>query len=528
MFAKTFCEPGSYIEVAPIGLQAMLEYNRNGLLQKVKLLEPTELGVGFVKEVKNDVLGEIYKIVPTTINLKDGTTWVEGTFFTKTLPQKHHGKIAWDCEEDFLDMLRRGEDFQFYAGNVRSLAASFKGALTIRNWLMSNGFKVLPGIVVPVEMKQETLDMLFRTSNAGFNPNFVAAFYIFGGINEARFKTSELYYNKVEKCDMELSPDGFVKGRLKLDSGEELVISYADACANFCNYAPHVSVLYEKDETGNAHIVKGVTENALVRTPIYVCPVCHARVMLPASGPCQCHDPNCLSRLYPDSCKMLRKLSLPELTYEQYKELVDNKDIICLTDILSLDMYKELRPTVTIAEALSSIVPMDVVRDSMFFEKLANSCNNIIDSVFYYLKNPNRIRTELNVNSPDCVSFVKWISDPYNLTSVSTIFSCVEIKERSKKFEGAPIFRSNSFVLTGKFKRGSYKDVASMLESYDAKIYPDIESDNIPDAVVVGGTNENISGHIIKVAKSFNIPLVDEDKFFKMYGIDADIVANLL
>ena len=148
--------------------------------------------------------------------------------------------------------------------------------------------------------------------------------------------------------------------------------------------------------------------------------------------------------------------------------------------------------------------------------------------MLYYLKNPTRISTELRMNDVHCKKFIEWITDPYNLTSVTTLFSCVELRARTKKFEGAPIFRNNTFVLTGKFKRGSYKEIASILESYEAKVLPEINSIQAVNAVIVGGTNEDISGQIIKAARQLNIPTVDEDKFFAIYDIDSDLTANLL
>lgn len=531
MFAKTFCKPGSYVEVAPIGLQAMLQYNQNGLLQRVCLLEPDTLGIGFHKEVSKEALRKIYNIVPTSINLKDGTTYVEGTFFSKSLPLSSGGDIAHCANDELIKRLEAGEEFEFYAGNVRSLAASFKGALTIRNWLSSHGFRILPGIVVPVEMKQETLDMLFSRFTAPFNPKFIALFYIFEGTNEARLVTSDLYYNKVEKCQMSIDRDGFTKGVLALDNNDVITVNYSDACTYFCDAAPHVKILYSRTPEGIIDIVAGITESVLKPTTSYICPVCHKQVILPKTGPCQCSDPNCLSVLYFDACKMLSRLSLPEMTYEQYMEHVNNKDIICLTDILLLDNYKDAKIEITISEALASIVPISVISDFTFYEKLANSCNNSIDSVLYYLKNPKRIITELGINSPMVQRFINWISSPYNLTSVETVFAAVKLKARSKKFEGAPIFRNNAFVLTGKFKRGLYNEIASILESYEATVLTDIDilsTHKVPNALIVGGTNEDISGSLIRSARSHNIPIINEDEFFSKYGIDEDLVANLL
>ena len=529
MFAKTFCKPGSYVEVAPIGLQAMLQYNRNGLLQKVCLLEPSGEGrVGFNKEVDHEILNHIYSIVPTSINLKDGTTWVEGVFFTKILPNDSSGNIAYCATDEYLNMMRRGEQFEFFAGNVRSLAASFKGALTIRNWLMSNRFKILPGIVVPVEMKQETLNMMFSALHGDFNSHFIAAFFIFEGMNETRYVLSDLYYTRVIKCTLKLTSDGYAKGELLLDSNEYVDVNYSDACNYFCTAAPNVHILFEECEGGNINILTSVPDNAAMKLTTYICPVCHSRVILPPTGPCQCGDRNCLSRLYPDACKMLTTLSLPTMSYEAYKKLVDNKDIICLTDILTLDNYKDENVCITLPEALFAITPVDVVPSIAFFEKFIGMISNSLDSLMYYLKNPRRILTEL-IDCNESQRFANWVSDPYNLTSVTTLLSAVEIKGRSKKFEGVPMFRNNSFVLTGDFKRGSYKNVASILESYEAKVLPDLDlTSDIPNAVITGGTNENISGRIIKTAKSANISIVDEDSFFNMYGIDDDLSVNLL
>ena len=531
MFAKTFCRPGSYVEVVPIGLQAMLTYNANGLLHKVKVLQPDENGHGFHQEVDNETLRRIWDLVPAKINLNGGTTYIEGTFFTPHLPDKSTGNIAYCANDEYISMIREGDHFDFYAGNVRSLAASFKGALTIRNWLSGNGFKNLPGIVVPVEMKQETLDMLFNSFSCPFDSKFLAGFYIFEGIEEARFKLTDLYYNKVEEFEISVQEDGYAKGLVRLDNNELLTLNLADAAYYNCDKTPNVKILYSRTPEGLVELYKGITTSVNTKMTSYTCPVCRKKVALPSKGPCQCSDPHCLSVLYNDACKLLTRLNLPGLSYSQYRELADNKDILCLTDLLTLDTYKDIKIEATIADVLSAITPISVVADETIFEKLANSCNNSVDSVLYYLKNPNRIATELNMNNPQLIKFATWISDPYNLTSVETLLSSVTLKARSKKFDGAPIFRNNSFVLTGKFKRGNFKEIASILESYEATVLTEIDilgTHKVPNALIVGSTNENISGSLVKSARSRNIPIVEEDEFFSSYGIDQDLAANLL
>ena len=536
MFAKTFCKPGSYVEVVPIGLQAMLIYNANGLLQSVKVLQPDNNGHGFHQEVDAATLRKIYEIVPTRINLKGGTTYVEGVFHTGTLPKDSQGNIAYCANDEYVKKINDGDYFEFYAGNVRSLAAMFRGSLTIRNWLSGNGFKILPGIIVPVEMKQETIDMLVNTGAYSFDSDFIAGFYIFEGTAQARFSLSNLHYYHTSSFKRGIDQNGYVKGVVKLADNSEVIFNLSDAINFKCDAAPYINLLLANVENDSEpiQIVRSVATNKNVdelHSSVYICPICHKQVILPKTGPCQCSDPHCLSSLYPDACRLFEKLALPELDYSQYMQYVENKYIICLTDLLVLDNYKDVEINVTLPEALAAITPFTVVSDENIFEKFCNSCNNSVDSLLYYLKNPNKIITELNVNSPMVVRFIKWISDPYNLTSVETILAHVNIKERTKKFEGAPIFRSNAFVLTGTFKRGNFTEIASILESYSATVLTDIDitgSHVVPSAVITGSTNENISGHIIKTARSYNIPVISEDEFFSNYGIDDDIASNLL
>ena len=98
-----------------------------------------------------------------------------------------------------------------------------------------------------------------------------------------------------------------------------------------------------------------------------------------------------------------------------------------------------------------------------------------------------------------------------------------------QKFDGDPIFRGNTFVITGKFKRGDYPEIQSILMSYAANVVPDIEpGQKLPDIVITGSLNDGISGKIIQKARLHNIPIVEEDVFFTQYEIDQDLANNLL
>ena len=174
-------------------------------------------------------------------------------------------------------------------------------------------------------------------------------------------------------------------------------------------------------------------------------------------------------------------------------------------------------------------IPTSVVPNIEILERFANKCNNSVESVVYYLENPLRIETDLDIMDPIVRRLAKWLEDPYNVSTLTTIFARVKISEKLQKFDGAPIFRGNTIAVTGKFKRGDYREIESILMSYAATVVPSIErGQDLPDVILVGSLNEGISGELIQKAKLHNIPIVYEDEFFVKYEIDQDLANNLL
>ena len=181
------------------------------------------------------------------------------------------------------------------------------------------------------------------------------------------------------------------------------------------------------------------------------------------------------------------------------------------------------------AQAIDSVVPVTVVPNAEIFERFANKCSNSVETVNYYLNNPLHIETDLDIIDPIVRRFVTWVEDPYNASTISTILDIVKIAEKVQKFDGDPIFRGNTFIITGKFKRGDYHEICSILQSYSADVMSNFEQGKkLPDLVITGSLNDGISGQIIQKARIHNIPVADEDAFFSQYEIDDDLARNLL
>ena len=535
-YAKTFCKANSVVSAIPAGLQLKLQYSEHGVLQDFRIgfkpnLDPMSEVEG-LKFNHDELLKKIKGFVPQVISTKGGTTWVFGVLYTDNIPTVE-GKLPEGLYQNYIDDLMKGGQYKFYAGYAKSLAIQLNGSLIIRNFLTNAKFNLLPQIIVPATMKEETMNALMDDSYP-FNKPFVAGYIIYEDIH-CRYASDTLFQIKVSNDPkLIVSEDGFWKASIVSESGDAYIFNYSSILHN--NIKKGSILLAEKDSVCSALSIRATrmkTGAQLVpkSTPDSVkCPICgKVNAVGVNNTPYQCDDPHCLSHQYIDVQKMLKVFGLVELNYDEYVDLVKDKTIQCMTDVLALPKYKDIEIKTSLANALSAVVPTSAAPNSDILERFANKCNNSAETVCYYLDNPLRIETDLDIVDPIIRRFVSWLEDPYNVSTVKTILDIVKIEARKKKFEGDPIFRGNSFVLTGRFRRGDYQEIASILESYDAKVMPSFEQgEKLPNAVITGSLNDGISGQVIQKARLHNVPIVDEDDFFTRYEIDDDLARNLL
>lgn len=537
-FAKTFCRPSSTLSVVPAGLPVKLEYNEHGLLSKFTIgfsidLDPHYEDPDAGEFNYNELFQRIKAFVPNMISTTGGTTWIFGIFYSDRIPC-NEGMIPQALYKSYIEDMINGGQYKFYAGYVHSLAASFVGPLVIRNFLGTCKFATLPQIIVPVSMTDETLQMLTRTGNYPFNKDFIAGFFVFEDM-ACRYASVNLLQIEVTN---EISPyveaDGFLKGEVVTQSGRSYVFNYSalvhhgveKGCTLLVERDPEdigLTILATRIGSGAEKVCDNIGQEVK-------CPVCGKVYRVGQDdAPIQCDDPHCLSRLYNDAVKMMEVLGLPSLSYNSYKALVDSKKIICLTDLLELPPCKDQEVRTSLANAMYAVIPAEVVPNFSILERFANKCNNSVESVVYYLNNPRRIETDLDITDPMVRKLVIWLEDPYNVSTITTILSQVKIDAKLQKFDGAPIFRGNTIAITGKFKRGDYPEIESILMSYAAKVIPSIElGEDLPDVLLIGSLNEGISGQMVQKAKIHNIPIAYEDDFFVQYEIDQDLANNLL
>ena len=520
MFAKTVCKPGSYLTIVPVGLRATLQYNANGVLEKIfngYSDEKSSITIQVLDVVKKS------RLVPLTIPTKGGTTWVEGVFYTSKIFNVS-GVLPMCLEPDMIvDMKSNPQDYAFYAGNVDSLAASFNAVLTARNWMKMSGFDALPMFMIPDKLTNEAFIKMVNNDRYPFKFPLISGYMIFEGI-EYRYHQLNLIQQIVNSVDRFTDSDGYIKANVTDRYDNTRVLQYSDVLKY--NITKD-SVLVCKT---NGKLLYSTTQPSLPKVNKLTCSCCGNIFMSPESGPVSCSDPHCVSKLYPNAVKMLNTFGLPVIEYDKFKKYVDKKKILCLTDLLLLPEYKSSLIAIALSKLLQSVVPVEVCADTSEFMKISYLCNHSSKTLRYYVENPDRLRIDMatQMNSLMLKRLVDWISEPYNATTILTLLDSdqINIIETDKKFDGAPIFRNKTIAITGKFSHGDSSEIVSIFRSYEATVTIGISEH--ADCLVVGDLNENIDGKSIQLARENNIPTFSESQFFAQYDIDADISVNLL
>lgn len=522
MFAKTVCRPGSYLCIVPVGLLTTLQYNSKGVLEKVfkgygddKVIVP-ELFDALVKDAK---------LVPLSVPIKGGTTWVEGVFYSEQIVREPGYLPECIYDSVIASLIENPQSYRFYAGKVDSLAASFKGVITTRNWLSMSKFDLLPMYMVPTNLTNEAFVKMVDTPKFPFRFPLISGYMIFDGL-ESYYHPLRLNQYVISNTKDEVDADGYIKTTLTDSDGAEHIVSKSDQIT-FNMQKETLVVCKHMEKVIYTDTKKKIFGNIKPNGKL-TCKFCGNTFAPPKSGPVCCSDPHCVSKLYPQLRHFCAVLNIPLMEYETLLSNISAKQVTCFTDIFILPEYQELKVTTCLSKFLQAIVPIEVCADSSIFSRLAATCNNSFKTLVYYMNNPSRLLMDADYRSCMFDRLVSWLSDSYNILTITTLVDSGQfiIQESAKKFDGAPIFRGKHIAITGKFKRGDSAEIVSILQSYSAEVSVGVTPDT--DCLVIGSLHDGIDGRSVKEANKRMITVFDEDKFFAEYDIDADLAANLL
>lgn len=519
MYAKTFCKPGSFMTVIPAGLQTTLEYDRKGKLTKVY--------VGYDelerKDVTDKLLESVRNCVPTSIHLTDGNSFVTGVFYTDTIIPVS-GNLP-DCTDTAMieGIINNTIDVQFYAGNIVSFATKFGGANPVRNWLQMAGFNLLPGYLVPANLTPAAFENLVYNQMYPFRKEAITGYIFYEGF-DVTYHQNNISQHIVKKVQKFLNVNGQVKASIVCEDNT-LEVNYSDIIKFNINAETLITIgidgkIARADVTDNKKRDK--------RSANLTCEICHKPFTAPQAGVVECDDLHCPSHLYGQIAKMCKVLNLPELSESDFLKDIKDNTIRSILDVFSLPNYRELKLTITLGQALNACIPASVCADENIFTMFANTCNNSIDTMRYYIDHPQQLVNDLSIRNLFTMRLIEWLSDDYNAAELTAFIQLdnITIDSQSKKFDGAPIFRDKTVAITGKFRHGSLDEVSAIIRSYSADVVTTL-TDKV-QAVVVGSLHEDINGGIVSQARDRNIPVFEEDDFFLHYGIDEDLQMYLV
>jgi len=527
MFVRNFLSAGDYLEIVPIGLPLTLQYDVHGGLEKV-LFKYENDSVDVTETLRPVLLNN--KLVPRRIPLKNGTSWILGVMYTQDNPSSV-GNIPDDLKEEYIIHLsEHPERFKFYAGSVSSMASVFHGAVPIRQWLSLSGFNLLPGYVIPAELAEYNFDKLVTSRNFPFEYPLFQGYLIFKR-SDVKYYDLGFKQDKVKGSEIVVSDEGYLKVTLSLTKRPDMIVDYSEYVR--MNLQSGVIILLDESDKILYSVDPDDQRNSLLKVngSSVTCPVCGKVYSFSYNQPVICTDEHCNSRLYPRVNQLLSTFGLPEISKDRYDKIILNVgSIFSVPDILDEYGYKSKKISTTLSRLLRAIVPQSVIGKFDAFDSFCNRCNNSVDSVKYYIDNPDKANQDLKLYecNTSYVNFLKWLSNKENAMDIHSLLmnENIEITDSNKTLPNvAPIFRGTKICITGRFRHGPESKIVSILGSYGAEVVTRYSDD--VSFVVVGDTKEGVNGPVTRSAKQDNKTIYDESDFFKQFEIDQDLAENL-
>lgn len=523
MFVRNFLQAGDYVIIVPFGLPVTLQYGEKGNIQKVY----------YGYENREDPLDEsaLYALIksdmiPNTIQIKGGTTWVEGVLTLSNLQDiicefDLVGSVP-SCMRSNLESLLSSDSylFSFYAGSVDSLASVFRGAVNNRRWLASAHFELLPGYAVPADINESKFESMVNNDRFEFTWPLIQSYMIYRN-GKTLHHDLGMSIQSVNKISDYVDQQGYIKSTLELND-HTLSVS----CTDVFKYDIFKSTVLVLDS--DRKIIYSMNTSKKKRDSEVFCSMCGSRIHLSKNLKyVRCSDEHCVSRLYPRISQFLKTLSLPAVDFETYKDIVQNRSNMSVVDILDTSTYEAVKLECSLVEVIRSIVPLDILPRYQDIETLCRACDNSEGTLIYYITHVDKMISDLSLDKHVYSRLFKWLESVENVSDVMQVMNSdhISISKEMKRFDGPPIFRNKTIYITGTFRRGSHQDIKEILSSYSANVVE--KFDKSTGCVLVGDIPENVNGNTINRAKSNRIPVMLESDFFNQYDIDSDLRENL-
>lgn len=530
MYARDFLRAGDYMMVVPLGIPITLEYNDSGNLVKVYRDWDTKR-VDMTETLLPHLLSST--LAPLRIGLRSGTTWVEGVIYTSTnfVTENTSNRSVQDMTLSAFQS--DSANFNFFAGYLDTKVTPIKGGAPVRGRLQLEGFNCLPCYWIhqsPVTAKM--FDAMVDREDFPFKYPLIMNLFVYRGNDFFRID-NELNQYVIRRVMKDVDENGYIYATLlTTDKNFRVKVSFTDVV----NYNLNPGSLIIIDKGGNVIYsaeVDGKHHDPRVRYT--ECVVCGKRIIAPTDRSAMiCSNKHCRSRMLPVFNHFLNSIGLAPIPASLYWTYIKRGELLCVPDVFELPEYHGASIKMSMGALLRALVPVSEVVGSDVFTVFASKCNNSLNTMLYYIDNPQDIYDDLgfegqpNIVQNSCRQFMQWLDDLENRSDVKALFACeqITIVESDRKFSGPAIFRNKTIMITGKFKHGDHTEIKAILRSYSAEVVYEMTPEVC--GVLVGDIPDGVNGAAIRHARKNMIPVMSESEFFKEYDIDSDLKMNLV
>lgn len=516
MTSRNFLKAGNLVEPIPLGILLSVKYQPSGSIQSVdaKFSTDDESDPTLNKQCLDILTSK--KLVPNSILTQNGTVSVLGVL-TIDRPTVVCGDIPYAQYSKIADLASSSScSCKFYALDAECTNIILANGVYTRNWLKFQKFELLPGVTLPLNKHEEVLDNAVLNSEIRYSS--IIGYYSFSK-SERIMNLLHYHLAQVSRINDYLDESGYLHTNIECRYSEindfiTLNTSYYESIIKFNLKVGDYIIIDEN----NAIVMKYYGTDHKQNSDEYTCKVCGRKYEV-LDDFTVCPNTRCMSHTYDDVYHLLSVFGVSRgkiLSYNEYKDLVNAKNIEKLSDVLKLDAYSGTQFSLSFYNILDACISEELLRDRKPIWELCEACNHSYYSIMHYIDNPQDISSDLHVYDTHLIS---WLKDNADIVKEICELPNVNIVESAKKFEGAPIFRDKNICITGTFRHGSLSDVSSILMSYSANI----TSYKNCDVVLVGDIKENVDGRAINFAKAHNITIMNESDFFALYEIDDDL-----
>lgn len=517
MFVRNLLQAGDFVTIIPSGVRITLQYSERGSLECIYTGHKDD------KVLHPELLTPILKSgdVPTHLPITKGTSFVYGVLYTGQVYEVE-GKLQGYVESNYLsEYLKDPSKFHFFAGHMQSYAIGMNSPMSIQRWMKTVGFNILPSYNVPANLREDNFTVMLNLDNYPFKYPRIQGYILFRK-GKFDFVSTNLRQIVVTKIEKNVIYEGYILANIHSQDSGVIVSSYSDVV----NMNIHEkSILLVDEDSRIIDCINLRSELAPNYARKLTCEYCGRLINVPKdSRRFTCEDEHCASVMLQKVNRMLKKLGLDTIEPDAFFEFSKKQgNIVQISDIFYMDKYKDVKLTVDIPKLLDAVVPSYVIPRFSDWSVFCNKCNNSVESIRYYLENPEKMMFDLNLDGAIYKKLYDWLLSPENLLDITGMMDLenINIISTGKRFEGAPIFRGKSIYVTGKFKHGDFNTVHAILTSYSALVYDRFNT--AVDCVIIGSLHDGVDGKSVQKAKQFSIPIFEEDEFFAQYDIDTDL-----